>query len=123
MLLREVSVENGADTEHAILAAVRGEDAHALRLKRLVPERKRGCGARAMEPHVAVVGDLADGIRRGIERARDHASRRARAHTADEIPDGIARESRKRLHEPRAGDVFGTGWDGKRDPPGDGFGD
>ena len=63
VLLREVPVEDGAHAEHSTFAAVRGEDAHALRFERLVPERKRRRGARAMQPHIAVVGDLADGVR------------------------------------------------------------
>src|ERR1019366_6391705 len=79
VLLREVSVEDRTHSEHAVLAAVGREYAHALRLERLVPERMRRHRAGAMQAHVALIGDLTYGVRREVERARDHAPRRAGA--------------------------------------------
>src|SRR5258708_1689113 len=112
-----MAVEDRADAEYAVLTAAGGEDANALGLERLIPERMRRHRARAVQPYVALVRDFAHDIRRHVERARDPPPRGARTDGLDEIADAISRPAGQRGFQARRGNFFRTGGSGERDPP------
>lgn len=101
MLLCKVQVH---DSNHAWYGAPARENIYLLRLVELIPQRVHARIARAVQPDVSLISDIAHHEANVVHSARYQTTRMTGPNRHDEISDGIAPPARIGGHD-RAGEA------------------